>query len=519
MTVCSYSLKIPANKDLWKGISRFSSLTTKAAQEVLNICWTTVWIDKVSSSTLKSYKIIGEEQVQVVELGQMIYLPSRIRRGIAEWVGRTLRSQSTRKDCFNHLKVVLQDLDIKQNLDKLIPQVFYTIRLQFGVYYKYQVLRQVLRMIRRYTLKYNIDITLLEYTSLVHPKLSNFTFPYGADDTQALKMEQKGNSLHLEMKLPQVDQPYGPKDWSWCSFTLAVPPKIAVKLQGTEHSAPKKPDLRYKRLKSGLLYPILQVPWECTNQRIDYTFYSKKRVLAVDLGLVNLTTSVICEAGSQITPPIFYKRASTVLNKIERLYELQSSIQKKLSKRRAHAPGQARRQQELTRIHSKLKRKQKEEVSLTVKHLVQLAQYYGCSMFALEDLRSISPPRGMKKWSRRLNNWFHGELYEFLTFKATFQGLKVKLVNPRGTSSYCPRCGKKGTKVVDSESKEPSPFGRYFYCQHCLFTGDRDYVGALNVYRLYDSYCHKKYSMASSRTVLYTSIGLPLNRSSGILLS
>ena len=125
----------------------------------------------------------------------------------------------------------------------------------------------------------------------------------------------------------------------------------------------------------------------------------------------------------------------------------------------------------------------------------------------------------MKKWSRRLNNWFHGELYDFLMFKANLFGLKVKLVNPRGTSSYCPRCGKKGTKVVDSESKKSSPFGRYFYCQYCLFTGDRDYVGALNVYRLYVSYCHKKYSMTSSRTVLYTSIGLPLNRSSGILLS
>ena len=519
MTVCSYSLKIPANKDLWKSISRFSLLTTKAAQEVLNVCWTPAWIDKVSSSTLKSYKIIGEEQVQIVERGQMIYIPSRIRRGIAEWVGRTLRSQTIKKDCFNHLKVVLQDLDIKQNLDKIVPQVFYTIRLRFGMYYKYQVLRQVLRMIKRYVLKYNVDIALLEYTSLVHPKLINFTFPYGVDDAQAMKMDQKGNSLHIEMKLPQREQLFGPKDWSWYSFTIEIPPKIAVKLQRTEQSVPKKPDLRYKRLKSGLLYPILQVPWECTNQRIDYTFYSKKRVLAVDLGLVNLTTSVICEAGSQITPPIFYKRARTVLNKIERLYELQSTIQKKLSNRRAHAPGQERRQQELTRIHFKLKRKRKEEVSLTVKHLVQLAQHYGCSTFALEDLRSISPPRGMKKWSRRLNNWFHGELYEFLTFKATLHGLKVKLVNPHGTSSYCPRCGKKGTKVVDGESKKSSPFGRYFYCQHCLFTGDRDYVGALNVYRLYDSYSHKKYSITSSRTLLYRSIGLPLNRSSGILLS
>ena len=518
MTVCSYSLKIPVNKDLWDGISRLSVLTTRAAQDLLDQCWTSEWIDKIASSSLKTYKVIGEKNVQLVQNGRIVYLPSRIRRGIAEWVGRTLRSQSIRKQCFNHLKLVLQDISLNQNLDKLIPQIFTTIKLRFGVYYKYQVLRQLVRMIKRWVFKYHLDIFLFEYTSLVHPKLINFIFPYAADDAQAIRLERKRNSLAVQMKLPKIDLCYEPKDWSWYSFTLEISDKLRTRLQGTRNLKPMKPDLRYKRLKSGLIYPILQIPWEFTDQKINYTFYYKKRVLAVDLGLVNLTTSVICEAGFQITPPFFYKRSSTVINKIERLYDVQSNIQKKLHTRRAHAPGQARHQQELTRIHSKLKRKRKEEVSLIVKTILQLAQSYGCPTLALEDLRLIQPPKGMKKWSRRLNNWFHGSLVDFLSFRAKLLGIKIQLVNPRGTSSYCPRCGSKGTKIIDSKSKKESQLGRYFHCKCCLFTGDRDYVGALNVYRLSESYLHKKFSLASSRTLLYRSTGPPLNRSSGTLL-
>lgn len=518
MSVRAYPLKIPANERIWNGISILSRLTKEAAQDLIDQHWTYEWIHKLESSSLKAYKILGEEKVQLVKEGRILYVPSRIRRSIAEWAGRTLRSQSSRIKCFEHIKVVLQDIDSNQKLDNLVPQIFYSIRLRFGVYYKYQLIRQLLRMIKRWTIKYRVDITLLEYTSLVHPKLNNFTFPYAVDDNQAIKIIRKGNVLEVEMKLPKSNRSYSIKDWEWMAFPIEIPKKIVKKLACAKDQEPKRPDLRYKVLKSGMIHPMLQFAWEFENKKLNYSFYHKKRVLAIDLGLVNLSTSVICEAGLQITPPIFYKRSGTVIEKIERMYEVQSRIQKKISKLKEHAPGQTRRRNELARIHAKLKRKRTQEISLLVKHFLALVEEYGCSTIVLEDLRSIKTPKGNRKWSRRLSNWFHGKIHDTVSDKANVIGIKVKTVNPRGTSSYCPRCGKKGNKIKDPESKKVNNLGRYFYCANCCFLGDRDYIGSLNIYRLYRSYTQKKYSLSSSRTVLYKSIGHPLNRSSGKIL-
>ncbi len=49
------------------------------------------WLTRLGTSRTKAYKVVNEKQVQLVQAGRMLYLPSRIRRGIAEWVGRTLR--------------------------------------------------------------------------------------------------------------------------------------------------------------------------------------------------------------------------------------------------------------------------------------------------------------------------------------------------------------------------------------------------------------------------------------------
>ena len=40
-------------------------------------------------------------------------------------------------------------------------------------------------------------------------------------------------------------------------------------------------------------------------------------------------------------------------------------------------------------------------------------------------------------------------------------------------------------KIRGPEFKLVEGKGRYFYCPHCKFCADRDYIGALNVYRRY----------------------------------
>src|SRR4029453_7659065 len=55
--------------------------------------------------------------------------------------------------------------------------------------------------------------------------------------------------------------------------------------------------------------------------------------------------------------------------------------------------------------------------------------------------------------------------------KAEQAGIRVDLVEERGTSSTCPAC----------RQRVPKPRGRRFTCPPCRFRGHRDLVGATNI--------------------------------------
>ena len=81
----------------------------------------------------------------------------------------------------------------------------------------------------------------------------------------------------------------------------------------------------------------------------------------------------------------------------------------------------------------------------------------------------------------------------------------------RWTSSYCPRCGQKGQKIRDPASRLVEKEGRYFYCSLCRFSADRDYIGSLNIYRMYQEQRQKRYRITHAKPVSYTGTGIPPN--------
>jgi putative transposase len=62
-------------------------------------------------------------------------------------------------------------------------------------------------------------------------------------------------------------------------------------------------------------------------------------------------------------------------------------------------------------------------------------------------------------------------------YEARERGLEVVKVDPRGTSSRCPRCG--GRLAEDGY--------RVLSCKKCGFIGDRDVIVTVNLYRRYMS--------------------------------
>ena len=426
-----------------------------------------------------------------------------------------MRSQAVRKDCYYDVLEVVSTTGVSGNLDDLVKQVALTLIAFKGKYYKRALIRQMLRTLRRYYYQLGLGPQVfahIPYTTLVSPSIHNFTFPYAADnglDGQIIKVHWSGQLLIIECKLPIVERPVKVADWSWHKFTLKIPRPIYPRIRKSGYSI-HLPTMRELVLKGGLTSPILTFFWSSQGQQ-DQLFV-KNRVMTTDLGLINLTTSVIIEAGSQISRPIFWSPPKTILRKIEVLYEQIKDIQKKLDRYKTTWRGQGRRLEERARIYHKLNRIRKQLLHLACNQLIGTALQWGCKLLVLEDLRAYGPPKNQRTLSRKLSNWIRGSLYEVLTYKAALVGIKVTRVNPRGTSSYCPRCGAKGLKITEPTNKTEDPKGRFFYCPHCNYTADRDYIAAINIFRMYQQQRKKKFSLINAKPVSYIGADTPPNR-------
>jgi putative transposase len=90
---------------------------------------------------------------------------------------------------------------------------------------------------------------------------------------------------------------------------------------------------------------------------------------------------------------------------------------------------------------------------------------------------TVGDPRGVlnvaagRRHNLRLRQWQIGRSLQILQDKAALAGIRVHLVDERGTSSTCPACRKRITK----------PRGRVMSCQHCGFAGHRDLAAAYTI--------------------------------------
>jgi putative transposase len=100
------------------------------------------------------------------------------------------------------------------------------------------------------------------------------------------------------------------------------------------------------------------------------------------------------------------------------------------------------------------------------------------SIVVLEDLEKLREngrrDRGLNK---RLGLCFYRRIQFCIEYEARERNLEVVKVNPRGTSSKCPRCG---GKLVEDEH-------RVLRCRRRNLVGNRDIIATVNLYRKYVS--------------------------------
>ncbi|MEM4378128.1 MAG: transposase [Candidatus Nitrosotenuis sp.] len=111
------------------------------------------------------------------------------------------------------------------------------------------------------------------------------------------------------------------------------------------------------------------------------------------------------------------------------------------------------------------------------KHIVEEAKK-SRSMIVFEDLKGIrkSYRKGNgqgNSYRRKLNSWSFYELQRQVEYKAAWEGISVKFVNPKRTSMLCPVCG--GRLQEDRQNR------RKLLCTNCGKSMDHDVVASMNV--------------------------------------
>jgi putative transposase len=105
--------------------------------------------------------------------------------------------------------------------------------------------------------------------------------------------------------------------------------------------------------------------------------------------------------------------------------------------------------------------------------IAELARKYQ-SVVVLEDLEKLKENnKRNKKFNKKLGLWFYRRIQFCIEYEARERDLEVVKIDPKGTSSKCPRCS---GKLVEYEY-------RVLRCRKCGFTGDRDVNATLNLYR------------------------------------
>lgn len=140
-------------------------------------------------------------------------------------------------------------------------------------------------------------------------------------------------------------------------------------------------------------------------------------------------------------------------------------------------------------MNNKIRHKREQLVHDVANQVLALALVYDVDAIVHEDLRSVSPPRGEGQLSWELSSWARRDIIENIAYRADIAGVLVERVYAGNTSRSCPRCGSTGHTTKSPDHLHEVWHGGHFRCDNsrCGFQADRDYVGAVNVARVFFS--------------------------------
>jgi IS605 OrfB family transposase len=193
------------------------------------------------------------------------------------------------------------------------------------------------------------------------------------------------------------------------------------------------------------------------------------RVAGVDLGIIHPYAVVSPEAGLLVSGRAL--RAERYLH-LEDRKARQVNAASHAPKPGRHGSRRWRRHRVRQRqVEARHRRRIHQAQHEAAKQVIAFAVRQRIGTLAVGDLRGITDRDVGRVQNLRLRQWSRTHLLQALRDKAEQNGILIRLVDERGTSSTCPACRR----------RVPKPKGRLFSCPHCTFQGHRDLVGASNI--------------------------------------
>ena len=481
---------------------RLDEFVQHVATRVLYLRWTPEHLTGISDSDHQAWKYFDEHQ-PFEELDDHalyktihgeappedfeLYLPSRIRRCILQKVGETLRSHADRREAFQAIQDVLPTHKIRRIHRRRIKEELWDDGEYLSSGYVDVLIDQLNTYYDRHG-RYPDSYFELQDA----PEYSNGVLPYSADDGpasgQAIKYQYDGDnqSLTVKMKTPDTVTPESRGDWSWHEHELDGYDAFHTL---TARGSLSAPEFQSSRRKNGDQFYELSFPVDIDTTDADG---DADRVLALDAGMrKDVTAVVVDETGEQVSRPHFVRFADR--DKMRRLHRERQRLNARLAELRRNGRDYTDEfkevQAEYERVNNKIQHKREQLIHDVTNQVVALALVYDVDTMVHEDLRSLSPPSGEGELSWELSSWARREIIEKIEYRCEYVGVDVERVYPQDTSRVCPRCGSTGHTCKSPDHDEEVWWGGHFRCDNarCGFEGDRDYVAAVNVARVFFS--------------------------------
>lgn len=157
----------------------------------------------------------------------------------------------------------------------------------------------------------------------------------------------------------------------------------------------------------------------------------------------------------------------------------------------------------LSKLYRTRRVRHRQAVNEIARDFIERCNNKGIREIVLGDLTGIRNNGNMgKKTNAMVNNyWSHKYFVERVQYTAENYGIITRLVDERGTSSRCPRCG----------SEKKIRRGRLYKCKNCKLEAHRDAVGAINISVAHPSGAgHNNWAMARPEIVNNNLKGTPL---------